>query len=225
MTTQHTPLSTRRRLSLAAVLAAGALGLSACAGSGESAPVSAASSAASAASSAVSSAASAASTAAASSSAESTGAAASSETSDDAPLTMTDPWTKATDGMMTGSFGVFENTSDQDVHVVSVTSSLTDRVELHEMVPGEDGQMVMQQSPDGFTVPAGETFELVPGGNHVMLMGLAEPIQPGDEVTYTLETEDGDVLEVTSVARPFTGANESYHGGEASGSEGGHGDN
>ena len=44
MTTQNTLLSPRR-LSLAAVLAAGALGLTACAGAGESAPVSAASSA------------------------------------------------------------------------------------------------------------------------------------------------------------------------------------
>lgn len=217
MTTQNTLLSPRR-LSLAAVLAAGALGLTACAGAGESAPVSAASSA-------VSSAASAASSAAASSSAEPTGADASSEAADEAPLTMTDPWTKATDGEMTGSFGVLENTSDQDVRVVSVTSSLTDRVELHEMVPDEDGQMLMQQAPDGFTVPAGETLELAPGGNHVMLMGLTEPVQPGDEVTYTLETEDGDVVEITSVARPFTGANESYHGGEASDAmERGHGD-
>ncbi|MDY6054884.1 copper chaperone PCu(A)C [Micrococcus sp.] len=208
MTTQNTLPSTRR-LSLATVLAAGALGLTACAGSGESAPASAASSAVTA----------------SPSGSESTGGAASATASEDAPLTMTDPWTKATDGEMTGSFGILENTSDQDVHVVSVTSSLTDRVELHEMVPDEDGQMLMQQTPDGFTVPAGETFELTPGGNHVMLMGLTEPIQPGDEVTYELETEDGAVLEVTSVARPFTGANESYHGGEASGAmEGGHGD-
>lgn len=212
MTIQTTPTSSRR-IPLAAVLAAGALGLTACAGSGEPAPSSDAAAPAAASSTAA---------------LASEGASSSAEAADAAPLTVTDPWTKATDGEMTGSFGVLENTTDEDVHVVAVTSSLTDRVELHEMVPDEDGQMLMRQSPDGFTVPAGGTLELAPGGSHVMLMGLTEPIRPGDEVSYTLETEDGDVIEVTTVARPFTGANESYHGGEASGAsgsmEGGHGD-
>lgn len=213
MTTQNTLLSTRR-LPLAALLAAGALGLTACAGSGEPAPSSDAAAPATASSTAAPTAEGAPSS--------------SAEAADAAPLTVTDPWTKATDGEMTGSFGVLRNTTDEDVHVVAVTSSLTDRVELHEMVPDEDGQMLMRQSPDGFTVPAGGTLELAPGGSHVMLMGLTEPIRPGDEVSYTLETENGDVVEVTSVARPFTGANESYHGGEASGAsgsmDGGHAD-
>ena len=136
-----------------------------------------------------------------------------------AGLTITDPWTKATEEGMTGSFGMLENSSDQDLHIVGVRSELGETVELHEMVSGEDGQMVMQQSPDGFTVPAGGSFELAPGGNHVMFLGLTDPIEPGEDVTYDLELEDGSTLEVTSVVRPFTGANESYHGGESHESE------
>lgn len=61
---------------------------------------------------------------------------------------------------MTGSFGMLENSSDQDLHIVGVRSELGETVELHEMVSGEDGQMVMQESPDGFTVPAGGSLEL-----------------------------------------------------------------
>ena len=114
---------------------------------------------------------------------------------------------------------MLENSSDQDLHIVGVRSELGETVELHEMVSGEDGQMVMQQSPDGFTVPAGGSLELAPGGNHVMFMGLTDPIEPGEDVTYDLELEDGSTLEVTSVVRPFTGANESYHGGESHESE------
>ncbi|MFP3472149.1 hypothetical protein R0J90_19045, partial [Micrococcus sp. SIMBA_144] len=48
-----------------------------------------------------------------------------------------------------------------------------------------------------------------------MLMGLTEPIGPGEEVADELELEDGSTMEAVSVARPFGGANESYHGGEA----------
>ena len=190
-----------RRLGAAAVLAVAALGLTACAGDDVgSAP--SASDASSAASTDV---------------APATGASSAASTADGqaAGLTITDPWTKATEEGMTGSFGMLENSSDQDLHIVGVRSELGETVGLHEMVSDEDGQMVMQQSPDGFTVPAGGSFELAPGGAHVMLMGLTEPIEPGEEVAYELELEDGSTVEVVSVARPYTGANESYHGGGA----------
>lgn len=191
-----------RRLGAAAVLAVAALGLTACAGDDVGSAPSASD---------------------ASSVAPATGAAPASDSSSAAStadgqaagLTITDPWTKATEEGMTGSFGMLENSSDQDLHIVGVRSELGETVGLHEMVSDEDGQMVMQQSPDGFTVPAGGSFELAPGGAHVMLMGLTEPIEPGEEVAYELELEDGSTMEVVSVARPFGGANESYHGGEA----------
>jgi len=195
-----------RRLGAAAVLAVAALGLTACAGDDAgSAP----------------SASDASSVAPATDAAPASDASPAASTADGqaAGLTITDPWTKATEEGMTGSFGMLENPSDQDLHIVGVRSELGETVELHEMVSGEDGQMVMQQSPDGFTVPAGGSLELAPGGNHVMFMGLTDPIEPGEDVTYDLELEDGSTLEVTSVVRPFTGANESYHGGESHESE------
>ena len=158
----------------AAVLAVAALGLTACAGDEAGSAPSASD---------------------ASSVAPATGAAPASDSSSAAStadgqaagLTITDPWTKATEEGMTGSFGMLENSSDQDLHIVGVRSELGETVELHEMVSGEDGQMVMQRSPDGFTVPAGGSFELAPGGNHVMFMGLTDPIEPGEDVTYDLE--------------------------------------
>lgn len=189
MTTPRSPRSARR-LSAAAVMAAAALGLTACAGGADDAASSSSSAPTAATSSAP---------------AEGQGA----------PLTVSDPWTKATEDGMTGSFGLLENSSDEDLHVVGVSAEVGAKAELHVMVADEDGQMVMQQSPNGFTVPAGGSFELAPGGAHVMLMGLTEPIEPGEEVAYELELEDGSTVEVVSVARPYTGANESYHGGGA----------
>ncbi|MFJ3311603.1 copper chaperone PCu(A)C [Micrococcus endophyticus] len=189
MTTPRSPRSARR-LSAAAVVAAAALGLTACAGGADDAASSSSSAPTAATSSAP---------------AEGQGA----------PLTVSDPWTKATEDGMTGSFGLLENSSDEDLHVVGVSAEVGAKAGLHVMVADEDGQMVMQQSPDGFTVPAGGSFELAPGGAHVMLMGLTEPIEPGEEVAYELELEDGSTVEVVSVARPYTGANESYHGGGA----------
>lgn len=135
-------------------------------------------------------------------------------------MSITDPWLKATeDGAhMTGVFGVLSNDSDEEIHLVTVTSPVTERVEYHEMV-GEAGSMTMAEMPDGITIPAGEEFVLEPGGNHIMLMELMEPIEAGETVEFTLETEDGQTFTFEAEARTYAGANEEYEGDD--GMEGG----
>ena len=204
MTTTRSPRS--GRLAPAAVLAAAALGLTACAGAADDAAQSSGTAGPAAPITAPAD--------GASPDAESVAVSSASAEGQTAALTVSDPWTKATEEGMTGSFGLLENSSDQDLHVVSVTADAGAEAELHEMAAGDDGQMLMRQAPDGFVVPAGGSLELSPGGSHVMLMGLTDPIEPGEEVAYELELEDGSTVAVTSVARPFAGANESYHGGE-----------
>lgn len=121
-----------------------------------------------------------------------------------------DPWVKAADSGMTAAFATLLNQGDSDVTVVSATSDVSDVVEIHEMTM-QAGGMVMQQKPDGITVPAGAEHVLEPGGDHLMLMNLSRPVQPGDEVTFTLTLNDGATVQFVAVAKPFTGAQESYH--------------
>jgi len=124
-------------------------------------------------------------------------------------VTVNDAWTKATDGPMTGSFGVLSNSGSEDVTVTSATSPAAGMVELHETVM-VDGQMQMQEDKAGFTIPAGGTFALEPGGYHVMLMGLPKAITPGEEVPITLTLSNGESITYMTVAKDFSGANESY---------------
>ncbi|MGM0385390.1 MAG: copper chaperone PCu(A)C [Actinomycetota bacterium] len=126
-----------------------------------------------------------------------------------AEVAITDPWVKATDTEMTGAFGVLENNMDAPIHVVAVTSSVTDRNELHETVM-QDGSMVMVEMDDGFTIEPGTEFVLEPGGNHLMLMDLEAPIEAGEDVELTLEFEDGGTFSWIAPARTFAGANEEY---------------
>ena len=51
-------------------------------------------------------------------------------------------------------------------------------VELHEMSM-VDGAMAMQAMPDGLVVAAGRGKVLEPGGYHVMLMDLKQPLAKG----------------------------------------------
>lgn len=130
-----------------------------------------------------------------------------------APLVMAHPWVKAADGGMTGAFGVLTNNGTEDVQVVAAASPAAASVELHETVQQADGTAVMAESGGGFTIPVGETFVLEPGANHLMLMGLENPVLAGEEIPFTLTLSDGSTVDFTAPAKDFAGANESYHGG------------
>ena len=130
-------------------------------------------------------------------------------------LTLVDGWAKSTDSMpagsmsMTGVFGTLTNATDKDIQVTGGMSPAGSMVETHETVKNASGTMQMQKDLDGFTVPAGGTFVLAPGANHLMVMGLTQELKVGSEVTLTLDTDSGPV-EVTASVRAFPGAQESY---------------
>ncbi|MFI6502524.1 copper chaperone PCu(A)C [Nonomuraea typhae] len=127
-------------------------------------------------------------------------------------LTITDPWVKTTKSGMTAAFGTLANPTAADITVVSATSTGAPRVELHETV-GEGAQMTMRPKEGGFTIPAGGKLELKPGGDHIMLMDVKTPVQPGAEVGFTLTFKDGAAMEFKAVGKDFAGANEKYQPG------------
>lgn len=66
-----------------------------------------------------------------------------------------------------------------------------------------DGQMKMmgmKQVPS-IALPAGEEVKLEPGGYHIMIMGLKDPIEAGDEYQITLEFENVGEIAVQAIAR------------------------
>ena len=125
-------------------------------------------------------------------------------------VVVTDAWVKASDTGMTGAFAEIENTGSDDAHIVGASSPSSASTELHEMVSAEGTSMVMQEMGDGLVVPAGTTHTLAPGGDHLMLMDLAEPLRPGSTVSFTLEFADGSTEEFTAQVRDFAGAQEEY---------------
>lgn len=127
-------------------------------------------------------------------------------------VTITDAWVKSADSGMSAAFGVLENTGDEDVVVTAATTTASEMLELHETVENEAGEMIMREIDGGFTIPAGGELDLEPGGNHLMLMGLTDPIAAGDEVVFTLTFADDSALEFTAPAKDYSGANETYEG-------------
>jgi copper(I)-binding protein len=88
------------------------------------------------------------------------------------------------------------NGLDADVQLVSAASPAANVVETHETV-AENGVMKMIPLPEGYPAPAGEALVLKPGGKHIMLIDVIEPLEPGDELELTVNFDNGEVIELT----------------------------
>ncbi|MGA0358394.1 MAG: copper chaperone PCu(A)C [Ilumatobacteraceae bacterium] len=139
----------------------------------------------------------------------------------DDPITIEGQWARTSPAMASMGAAYMDVTSSEGDQLVgvSVPASIAARAEIHEMVPADmamddsmdesmdDGEMdmdmgamVMQQIM-ALDLPAGETVSLEPGGYHVMLIDLAEPLAEGDTFNVTLDFAEADDLTVEVVVR------------------------
>ncbi|WP_278234787.1 copper chaperone PCu(A)C [Isoptericola sp. AK164] len=132
-------------------------------------------------------------------------------------VSIQDAWVKAADEGMTAGFGEITNGGEDELTIVAASTGAAAMIELHETAADSSGEMSMTEVEGGFVVPAGDTLILEPGGHHLMLMDLADPIQAGDEVTFTLTFADDSTTELTATVKDFTGAEESYEGDDPDG--------
>lgn len=87
------------------------------------------------------------------------------------------------------AYVTLENTSQQDRSIVSATSDTVSMIELHEHI--QDGDVLKMRKVDSIMLPAGQRVEMKPGGLHLMLMGVTEPMNPGDELKAKLQLDEG----------------------------------
>ena len=93
------------------------------------------------------------------------------------------------------AFLAITNTGDAADRLLSASSDVAARVELHTHKDMGEGIMKMMQVEEGFVVEAGETYTLARGGDHVMFMGINEPFTDGKVLSVTLTFENaGDVV-------------------------------
>lgn len=78
-----------------------------------------------------------------------------------------------------------QNGTDQDDQVTGLTTDVAEAAEFHETI-NDNNVMRMEPRPEGFAIPAGGELLLEPGGKHIMLVNLHEPLADGDLITLTL---------------------------------------
>ncbi|MBL1073761.1 copper chaperone PCu(A)C [Nocardia sp. 2] len=138
-----------------------------------------------------------------------------------ASVVMKDQWIKAADSGMSAAFGVLENTGDRPVTLVAATSPASATVEIHEVTADANGNKTMHPKEGGLTIPAHGSATLKPGADHLMFMGLKEPLRTGAETALTLTFSDGSTATVTAQVRDFAGGKENYESAPESPAHGG----
>jgi len=120
-------------------------------------------------------------------------------------ISINDAYVRATPPGLPNSaaFMTVKNETSKDINIVKASSKVAKYVELHTHNM-KNGVMKMYQVPQ-ITVPKNGKVVLQPGGFHVMLIGLYQPLKKGESVTFTLELANGETKTITAPIKSVMG--------------------
>ncbi|MFT6580372.1 MAG: copper chaperone PCu(A)C [Alphaproteobacteria bacterium] len=110
-----------------------------------------------------------------------------------AGITFSGAWARASTGggRPSAAYLTIINKGASDV-LSGASSPLAERVEIHQSKM-ENGVMRMNKA-EPLEIPNGAKLAMKPGGYHIMIMRLKQPLKMGDTVTLTLHLKNaGDV--------------------------------
>ena len=113
-------------------------------------------------------------------------------------LVITQAWSRQTPSgaKVAGGYLTIENKGTSADRLVSGSGDVAGRVEIHEMAM-DGGVMTMRPVDKGLVIDPGKTVKLAPGGHHLMLMDLKNPLKQGDKVPLTLQFEKAGKVNVS----------------------------
>ena len=109
-------------------------------------------------------------------------------------LIISDAWVRATPPgkMMTAGYASLENVSKDVITITGVSAEVAGHTSLHETRIERDRSTMRPVAQ--LSIKAGERVSLKPGGLHIMLMKLSEPLTDGQSIDICLELENNDSL-------------------------------
>lgn len=104
-----------------------------------------------------------------------------------AELEFVQPWARETVAGQggTAAYLTIANFGRGGDRLVSVSAPPPLTAMLHQ-TSNEGGVAKMRPLDQGLTIPARQSVALAPGGAHIMVMGLSEPLKAGDKLPLTL---------------------------------------
>ena len=117
-------------------------------------------------------------------------------------LVVRDAWTRQAPGSdVAAVYLTLQNPTKQPITVVGIESSAASHVMIHE-TKTENGISKMR-AHEQLVIAPGETVKFEPGGLHVMLHGLTQPLAVGQSVPLVLQLANGARISVAAVVRPL----------------------
>ena len=128
-------------------------------------------------------------------------------------LQITGVWARATPkgAQVGGGYLKITNNGSAPDRLVGGSSPVAGKFELHEMSMS-GGVAKMRELANGLEIKPGETIELRPGGNHVMFVGLKQPLERGKPFAATLQFEKAGKIDVEFRVEPIGAPGPSAHG-------------
>lgn len=133
-----------------------------------------------------------------------------------AQVSVSSPWVRGTVQGQTATGAFMDLKSADGAALVAAESPVAGVVEIHEM--RMEGDVMKMRAIPKLDLPAGQTVHLKPGGYHVMLMDLKQPLRKGDTVPIKLKFQGKDgkrhEVEIKAEVRDLTAASkDAGHGG------------
>ncbi len=94
--------------------------------------------------------------------------------------------------------------------LVAASSSAARTTELHTHI--REGDVMRMRKVEAIAIPERGAATLAPGGMHVMLMGLHQPLKPGDAFALTLTFEKAGAVTVQVPVREMGAGTSMPHG-------------
>ncbi|QKE63240.1 copper chaperone PCu(A)C [Aquipseudomonas campi] len=106
------------------------------------------------------------------------------------------PWSRALppNAPNGGAYFIVHNQAESADRLLAVSTPRAAKAELHTHLML--GDVMKMQKVDSVSIPAGGEARFAPGGNHVMLFGLTQPLVAGERFPLTLEFEKAGKVDV-----------------------------
>ena len=115
-------------------------------------------------------------------------------------LVARDAWTRQTPGSdVAAVYLTLQNPTKQPITVVSIASSAASMAMIHET--RTEGGISKMRAHEQLVIAPGETIKFEPGGLHVMLHGLSQPLTVGQSIPLVIQLADGTRVSVAAVVR------------------------
>jgi periplasmic copper chaperone A len=106
------------------------------------------------------------------------------------------PWARPTAGesKVGAAYMTLKNAGQEGDMLKAASSTVAEKAEIHEHIHDAGGVMRMRRVEGGLQIAPGASVELMPGGYHIMLIGLKQKLEEGQRIPLKLTfARAGDV--------------------------------